>query len=126
MNTEKLLSKIAAGEALTAEEMLYILANKDNRWHEVELRGSQATPRGVQLSRWTQHGKDRLYIDTRIFSRTPRSGKIGYIDLQTGAIVPDRNGSKREMADAVESVLAGVPTRIHVGYGGQILRGEAA
>lgn len=122
----EVLEKIDAGQSLDQNEVEFLLKNSDGHWHEVERQGSQSTPRGVSASRWTKAGKDRLYLNSRIFSRTPRDGRIGYIDLISGEIVPDRNGSKRELATAVESIMTGTATRIRAGWKGEILRGEAA
>lgn len=102
---EEMIKTIAAGQNLSPEQVQFLMENVDGHWHSKELAGSQTTRRGVSCSLWKKAGKERLYFNERIFSKTPRDGRVGYIDCLTGQVVADR-GYNRDLAEAVSACLS--------------------
>lgn len=101
---DEMLEAVAAGRNLNQDQINFLMQFTDGHWHGKELAGSQSTPRGVSCSLWKKAGKERLYFNERIFSKSPRDGGLGYIDCLTGQIVADR-GYNKTLAEAVSLCL---------------------
>lgn len=101
---QETIEAIAAGRNLTQEQIKFLMLKTDGNWHSRGLAGSQTTPRGVRCNFWMKNGKERLYFNERIFSKTPRDGQAGYIDCLTGQIVADR-GYNQTLAEVVTLCL---------------------
>ncbi len=94
-----------------SQQTMDAIRKLDGTWHTFPTLGSQSTSRTVSLSYWKSPDgeKERMYIRLRIQGRTPRDGSLGYIDLKTGAVVPDRS-TRQEIATALDSIAQGKAT----------------
>jgi hypothetical protein len=99
------LARAAASGKLSVTQAA-ALRKLDGAWHTLPTEGSQSTPRAVRINFYERGQTQRMYVNSKVLSRKPREGTVGYIDLRTGEI----SGPATQIAAALRTISRGRET----------------